>query len=202
MPNDHRTDIRAYARDTERTMQSALWRARGLCPACGEESDYCLGHGPIGDPAGAAILDQFPLEEDAWEWFAGWALDVEHTARLNNMGDPDDPEETRLLLTYGGPTVVVTYSHRYGTAELFHSWGRAPFTQGRQSSDGSWRYRLDPQELRQSSTLSVTADGFSTEADAEADAAELLADRTTWEMDPETVREFVETFAPHPLGEV
>jgi hypothetical protein len=27
------------------------------CPACGEPVDYCAGHGPIGDPAGAAILD-------------------------------------------------------------------------------------------------------------------------------------------------
>ena len=27
------------------------------CPACGDPMDYCQGHGPIGDPAGAAILD-------------------------------------------------------------------------------------------------------------------------------------------------
>lgn len=26
------------------------------CPACGDPIDYCLGHGEIGDPAGAAIL--------------------------------------------------------------------------------------------------------------------------------------------------
>lgn len=26
------------------------------CPACGQAIDYCPGHGPIGDPAGWAIL--------------------------------------------------------------------------------------------------------------------------------------------------
>lgn len=26
------------------------------CPACGEPSDYCLGHGPMGDAQGYAIL--------------------------------------------------------------------------------------------------------------------------------------------------
>lgn len=28
------------------------------CPACGESPSWCLGHGPIGDPAGAALLDR------------------------------------------------------------------------------------------------------------------------------------------------
>jgi len=28
----------------------------GRCPACGDPTDYCTGHGPIGDPIGAAIL--------------------------------------------------------------------------------------------------------------------------------------------------
>ena len=27
------------------------------CPACGSPHDYCLGHGPIGDPRGRAILE-------------------------------------------------------------------------------------------------------------------------------------------------
>ena len=26
------------------------------CPACGQPSDYCQGHGPSGDPVGFAIL--------------------------------------------------------------------------------------------------------------------------------------------------
>lgn len=26
------------------------------CPACGEDIQYCQGHGEIGDPEGAAIL--------------------------------------------------------------------------------------------------------------------------------------------------
>ena len=28
----------------------------GGCPACGDPIDYCQGHGEIGDPIGAAIL--------------------------------------------------------------------------------------------------------------------------------------------------
>lgn len=27
------------------------------CPACGDMIDYCQGHGPIGDPAGFAVLE-------------------------------------------------------------------------------------------------------------------------------------------------
>lgn len=27
------------------------------CPACGQASDYCQGHGEIGDPVGYAILE-------------------------------------------------------------------------------------------------------------------------------------------------
>lgn len=32
------------------------WDAR--CPACADPIDFCQGHGPIGDPIGARILDQ------------------------------------------------------------------------------------------------------------------------------------------------
>jgi hypothetical protein len=35
------------------TWQDETWEA---CPACGEPTDYCQGHGSIGDPGGAAIL--------------------------------------------------------------------------------------------------------------------------------------------------
>ena len=28
-----------------------------VCPACGDFIDYCQGHGEIGDPVGAAILE-------------------------------------------------------------------------------------------------------------------------------------------------
>ena len=28
------------------------------CPACGEPIDCCQGHGPMGDPVGAAILER------------------------------------------------------------------------------------------------------------------------------------------------
>ncbi len=33
-----------------------LFETDSRCPACGDVIDYCQGHGPIGDPAGAAIL--------------------------------------------------------------------------------------------------------------------------------------------------
>ena len=36
-----------------------------VCPACGEFIDYCHGHGVIGDPAGAAILDAHNLDDHA-----------------------------------------------------------------------------------------------------------------------------------------
>lgn len=29
-----------------------------MCPACGDYIDYCQGHGPIGDPEGARIIEQ------------------------------------------------------------------------------------------------------------------------------------------------
>lgn len=201
MPNDHRTDIRAYARETERYMRVllALHRADG---EIGRETLSWLVDLGLGED-----YNESPYlygEDAAYDLVASYLLDVEHSDYYSphrSGGFTREPEETRLIICLGGPTVSVTYSHRYDRAELSHSWGRAPFTQGRQETDGTWRYRLDPQDMRQSSTLSAVADGFPTEADAEADAAELLADRTTWEMDPELVREFVETFAPHPLGE-
>lgn len=28
------------------------------CPACGDWTDYCQGHGTLGDPSGAAVLDR------------------------------------------------------------------------------------------------------------------------------------------------
>jgi len=28
------------------------------CPACGEPSDFCQGHGLIGDPVGRRVLEQ------------------------------------------------------------------------------------------------------------------------------------------------
>jgi hypothetical protein len=28
------------------------------CPVCADPPDFCRGHGPIGDPVGARILDQ------------------------------------------------------------------------------------------------------------------------------------------------
>lgn len=45
-----------------------------VCPACGEDSDYCRGHGEIGDPVGRAILkahddgdhSQCHSESDCW----------------------------------------------------------------------------------------------------------------------------------------
>jgi hypothetical protein len=33
------------------------------CPACGEWSQYCQGHGEMGDPAGYAILNMHDDED-------------------------------------------------------------------------------------------------------------------------------------------
>lgn len=30
----------------------------GRCPACGEPSDFCQGHGETGDPVGHQVLEQ------------------------------------------------------------------------------------------------------------------------------------------------
>ena len=32
------------------------------CPACGDWSDYCQGHGIIGDPAGWQVLTQHDMD--------------------------------------------------------------------------------------------------------------------------------------------
>lgn len=50
-------------------------RSDPRCPACGEPIEYCSGHGPVGDPAGYAILLRHDRDEhdrchpvgcDAW----------------------------------------------------------------------------------------------------------------------------------------
>ena len=35
------------------------------CPACGDVSDYCQGHGEIGDPNGRAIIDK---HDEGYHW--------------------------------------------------------------------------------------------------------------------------------------
>ena len=94
--NDHRVDAKEYTRDMLATMRSHL---RQL------EFDML-------DDEGA----------DAYENVEAWVLEVEHTSR--HAADGLAPEESTILLTYGGPTVRLTYSHRYDAAELFHSWGQ------------------------------------------------------------------------------
>jgi len=32
------------------------WDTVSRCPACGEPSDYCQGHGPMGDPQGYVVI--------------------------------------------------------------------------------------------------------------------------------------------------
>ena len=46
-------DLNDYPADVEDDEEEYV----SVCPACGEFIDYCLGHGDMGDPDGAAILD-------------------------------------------------------------------------------------------------------------------------------------------------
>jgi len=39
-----------------------------LCPACGNATDYCQGHGEIGDPAGFAILQAHDNDDHSGCW--------------------------------------------------------------------------------------------------------------------------------------
>lgn len=39
-----------------------------LCPACGSPTDYCQGHGEIGDPTGFAILQAHDGGDHAGCW--------------------------------------------------------------------------------------------------------------------------------------
>lgn len=70
-------------------------------------------------------LEQAPLDDldDATEWFDAWCLEVELSYYQTANTDTLWREETRFLLSFGGPTVRLTYSHRYDTATLYHSWG-------------------------------------------------------------------------------
>lgn len=184
MPTDHRTDIRAYAHETEQELRALLALHRA--------------DGEIGRETLSRLVD-LGLDEDynespylyggdvAYDLASSYLLDVEHSDYYSphrSGGFTRDPEETRLIFAFGGPTVRVTYSHRHDTAELFHSWGREPMPYA--------AHERDPD--RPSGLRGVAG----TETGNPADCA----DRTTWPMDLEVVREFVETFAPHPLGGV
>ena len=46
-------DLNDYPSDVEDDEEEYV----SVCPACGEIIGYCLGHGELGDPDGAAILD-------------------------------------------------------------------------------------------------------------------------------------------------
>lgn len=105
----------------EQTMTSALWVAWETCPACGALPDYCQGHGEIGDPEGAAILQEWEGYPDAWDWFASWALDVEHYSQHAHHGGLE-PERTEVLITFGGPSVRLVIDHKHETAHVWHSW--------------------------------------------------------------------------------
>lgn len=45
-----------YGEDQFRDDDPDEWEELSFCPACGQSSDYCQGHGEIGDPAGFAVL--------------------------------------------------------------------------------------------------------------------------------------------------
>jgi hypothetical protein len=72
-----------------------------LCPACGEPIDYCQGHGPIGDPFGAAILNRH--DSGAHELCHPEGCDWAHAHELILDADlcredelwPDEPDHVR-----------------------------------------------------------------------------------------------------------
>ena len=41
------------------------WDELSFCPACGQSSDYCQGHGEIGDPVGFATLTAHDNDDHA-----------------------------------------------------------------------------------------------------------------------------------------
>lgn len=128
---DHRTDIRAYASELEAEMFAVLWMIRNDgTDESGHHLDRAFHMGYDREHAGSRA---------GWahEWADSELLDVEHTARIDYDQTETGPEETRLLLTCGGPTVQVVYSHRYGRAELFHSWGQF-------NGDDRTTWHLDP----------------------------------------------------------
>lgn len=104
----------------EQTLFAALAVSAEGCPACGESPDYCQGHGEIGDPEGAAILQEWENYPDAWDWFAGWALDVEYYSQ--HTSDGLEPERTEVLIGFGGPTIRLVINHQWRTAQVTHSW--------------------------------------------------------------------------------
>ena len=164
---DHRVDIRAYARDVEADMGAMLALQR-------EEASW-------GD---VVRLQDMGLDDsgmDVHDLLETYALDVEHTARHDNQtGEWSEPEDTRLLVTFGGPTVWINYSHRYQSAELSHSWGREPaaFAAHRRREPGKPGLEGVP--------------GTETGVDE-------CADRHTWSLDPQLVGDFLAAFYPHPL---
>ena len=104
----------------EKTLRAALFVSIDSCPACGDEPQYCQGHGDIGDPEGAAILQEWEDYPDAWDWFAGWALDVEHYSE--HTRDGLEPERTEILITFGGPNVRLIINHKHQSAHVHHTW--------------------------------------------------------------------------------
>lgn len=52
------------------------------CPACGSPVDYCLGHGEIGDPRGAAVLEAHDFGEHSTCHASSYCRDQD--------GEPED----------------------------------------------------------------------------------------------------------------
>lgn len=50
------TEFKMFVCDDCRDELNALDYIQPRCPACGVVSDYCSGHGSIGDPEGYAII--------------------------------------------------------------------------------------------------------------------------------------------------
>lgn len=66
------------------------------CPACGEVIDYCQGHGPIGDPAGAEVLERHDDDDHTY-----CRIEAGCTPVVGTIGGKVTADEHRLIQEYG-----------------------------------------------------------------------------------------------------
>jgi len=104
---DHLTDIVAYRDDLERDLAAVM------------EADP-------DEPFTTAGGDEY---ETPAAWLEGFALSCEIWDRRPEVpGEGYSGHIVEWLLTYGGPTVRLTYDTRWNNGQLMHSWGADPRT--------------------------------------------------------------------------
>lgn len=131
--------------DITRTLTAALFASMDSCPACGDQADYCQGHGEIGDPEGFATVQEWLDYPDAFEWFDGWALEIVHYSQHGRDGL--EPERTEILIGFGGPNVRVIINHKFETAHLWHSWNGEEYIPWNIAREFADRFCPHPLEL-------------------------------------------------------